>query len=243
MAYRWKPAGAEVDPDDPRAWSTCDRCGFVWNLYKLQWQYAYQGTSMPQNTRFLVCGSCLDPLNAQDAAYILSPDPVPIMNARPEPYALDETSWLGTEDGDILGTEDDDELITPEPNPADNAAAARLAASILASGGSVATVYLDLFDGDPLTTGTSVLANITGSATRSNIAASLGTVSGIARNPATITVAAASASTVNVSYVGVYDAATGGTLQMSGAVSVVGPSVTEGNPVVFAALALTINLN
>lgn len=73
---------------------------------------------MPQNTRLLVCADrCLDPLNEQDSPYILPPDPLPVYNARPEPYVLDETSWMSTQDGDVITTQDGDSFITPLPNP------------------------------------------------------------------------------------------------------------------------------
>lgn len=242
MAYRYHPKNAEVDPDNPQAWARCDRCSFIFNHNKLQFQYDYQGTPMLQNTGFLVCSRCTDVPNPQQAPYILPPDPEPIMNARPETYAVDETNWLTTEDGDIITAEDDD-LITPSiPDPTSAATVSVLACSITASGGSVATAYLDLFNGNPATTGTSVLAAITGSATRTNIAASLTTVSGIATNAAALVVDTASAATVNISYVGIYNAASGGTLLMSGTVSA-SPTIVAGYTVQFNALGLSINLN
>lgn len=117
MAYRWHPKNAEVDPENPRAWATCDRCGFVYNHHKLRWQYAYMGSFQPMNTRMLVCPSCEDQLNPQDTPNILPPDPIPVLNARPEPYVLDESSWLGTPEGDTLVTQDGETFITPIPNP------------------------------------------------------------------------------------------------------------------------------
>ena len=117
MAYRWHPKNAEVDADAPRAWGSCDKCGMIWQLDKLQWQYSYQGAFQPMNTRYLVCPKHIDPLNPQDQAYILPPDPEPIFNARPEPYVLDETSWLSTQDGDVITAEDGEQFITPIPNP------------------------------------------------------------------------------------------------------------------------------
>ena len=89
----------------------------IWQLDALQWQYAYQGSTQPQNTRFLVCPKHLDPLNAQDTPNILPPDPIPVFNARPEPYVLDETSWLTTQDGDTITAENGETFITPLPNP------------------------------------------------------------------------------------------------------------------------------
>lgn len=199
---------------------------------------------MPQNTRLLVCTEgCLDPLNPQDMPYILPPDPLPVFNARPENYTLDETSWLSTQDDDIITTQDDEPILANIPNIDAVAATAHLETSILAPGGSVATAYLDIFNGNPATTGVSVLSLITGSATRTNIAASLTTVLGIAKNADVIIVAAESGATVNTNYCAIYDAATGGTLLMSGPLNVRGPTVTAGNPVVFDALAINLNLN
>mgnify|MGYP001607407573 CR=1 FL=1 len=244
MAYRWHPKLAEVDPDNPSAWGTCDRCGFITNLNRMVWQWDYRGTPSPINTRILTCGrqTCLDVPNPQMAPMILPPDPLPVFNARPEPYTLDETSWLSTEDGDVISAEDGDDLATPIPNPDDDAAASILVCSIVESGGSVATAYLDLFNGDPSDGASSVLALITGSATRTNIAASLTTTAGIAQNTDTITIDAASSSTTNLSWVGIYDAATDGNLLMSGTVSA-SPTITEGNPVQFNPLGLSIDLN
>jgi len=149
MAYRWHPKNAEVDPDNPRAWGTCDRCGFVCNLDKLQWQYSYLGTFEPQNTRFLVCGRCLDPLNAQDTPVILPPDPAPIFNARPEPYILDETSWLATQGGDVITAEDGDQFITPLPNP-DNTESIADQAAINLTTEDDEEIVTEAGDGNPL---------------------------------------------------------------------------------------------
>ena len=242
MAYRWHPKNSETDPDNPRAWASADCCGFIWPLHKLTFQYAYQGSTMPQNTGFLICPKHLDPLNPQDTPYILPPDPPPIYNARPENYALDESSDLGTEDGDTITTEDGVPITTAIPNPSFTANTSKLTSFVLAPSGSVATAYLDLFDGDPTSGGTSVLALITGSATRTNIAADLTTVNGIAVNPDYIVITAASENQTNISYIGIYDAATSGTLLMSGAVSA-SPTIAQDNPVQFNPLNLRINLN
>lgn len=124
MGWSRLPKYAPVDPDSPSAWGSCDRCGFLWPLKDLQWQYEYRGSSIPQNTRILVCPHHLDPPNVQFAPYILPPDPPPIFNARPENYALDEDSWLATGtglEGDALTTQDGKIITTNIPNPADRA--------------------------------------------------------------------------------------------------------------------------
>lgn len=242
MAYRWHPKNAEVDGDSPRAWGQCARCGMLWNLHNLQFQYAYQGSSMPQNTNQLVCPKHLDPLNPQDMPYILPPDPVPVFNARPETYTLDETSWLSTQDDDIITTQDGELFITAIPNPSNAANTSQLACSIVAPSGSVSAVYLDLFNGNPSAGGVSVLSAITGSSVRTDIASQLTTTLGVATNTSPIIVSAASASVTNISWVGLYSASVSGALLMSGPCSA-SPTIALGNPVQFNSLALSINLN
>lgn len=241
MAHRPHPRGASNDPH-LGPWSACDYCGFSFNLSKLQFQYDFMGGSTPQNLGFLVCSKCLDGLQYQNKLLVLPPDPAPIFNTRPENYTVDETNWLTTEDEDILTTEDGVDLITTIPNPADNPGTANVVCSISAPSASVAVMYLDVFDGDPSGSGISVLADITGSATRTNIASSLSIAAGIAQNADTITIASSSGATINVNWIAFYDAASGGSLLMSGTCSV-SPSVTEGNPVVFPIEGLQIDTN
>lgn len=243
MAYRWKPKYVEIDPDNPRAVGACDFCGLLWNHDRLQFLYQYMGSVQPQNTHYLVCPKCVFPLNPSDTPNILPPDPVPIYNSRPgfsDIYG--ETSYLSTEDGDIIDTQDGDSLITAIPNPGDAANTTYLLSSISAPGGSVATAYLDLFDGDPSSGGRSVLSLITGSNTRTDISSSLSTVSGYAKNYDTLSVVSASENQTNVSWVAIYSASISGALLMSGPCSA-SPTIALGNPVVFPALGLSINLN
>src|SRR6266516_1057978 len=77
------PRHADTDPRVPRAWATCDRCGEIWNHYKLEWQYEW-GAKKPYNTRILVCEYCRDEMQEQFKSIILPPDPLPIVNPRPE---------------------------------------------------------------------------------------------------------------------------------------------------------------
>lgn len=81
---------ADVSPTDPRAFGICDFCGFLYNLDVLQWQFDWRGPRL-QNQRWLVCQSCNDKPQANgQKTYILPPDPVPVMNARPEYYIPDD---------------------------------------------------------------------------------------------------------------------------------------------------------
>lgn len=89
MGWRHLHGRAEVDPRDPQPFATCQMCGFNYNQSALVWQMRVAGVGLI-NSRLLVCRFCKDQ-NAQFLTpVILPPDPEPIMNARPEPYAIDE---------------------------------------------------------------------------------------------------------------------------------------------------------
>lgn len=104
MAYR--PHGhAHVNPSAPRAFAICDRCSRLFNLYALSWQFQWAGPQL-QNLRLLVCSSCLDVPQEQLKPRILPPDPMPVLNARPENYLIDDYDYRVTEDGDVRVTED-----------------------------------------------------------------------------------------------------------------------------------------
>lgn len=89
MAYRPHPRGARTNPRSPRGWSTCQRCGLIYNLEKLQDQSEWRGLQL-MSINLQVCKPCLDRPNRQLGTIILPPDPPPLWNALPEPYAIDE---------------------------------------------------------------------------------------------------------------------------------------------------------
>lgn len=108
----WRPHGrAAVNPSSPRAWATCQRCGFNYNLVDLKWDYAWAGTRIV-NREFLVCDECSDQLQEQLRAISLPADPVAVTNARIEPYPQDETSNRATQSGDLRVTQSGDFRIT-----------------------------------------------------------------------------------------------------------------------------------
>lgn len=100
-----RPHGrAEISPTDPRARGVCDKCGFIYNHHKLKWRTDWRGTKL-QNLRMLVCDSCYDQYQQNgQRTIILPPDPVPIMNARPEQYVPDSNplSVLGANPSPLL---------------------------------------------------------------------------------------------------------------------------------------------
>lgn len=114
MAWRFH-GRASVDPTSPRAFGVCDDCGFLFNLETLRWQLQYNATGL-YNTRFLVCDRCYDIPQPQLLNPILSPDPVPVQNARVENYFLDEVDLLSTEDETPITTEDGVEIVVNQPS-------------------------------------------------------------------------------------------------------------------------------
>ena len=81
---------ASVSTKNPRAFGICDRCGFLYNHDRLQWQFDYAGAGLI-NKRILVCNPCLDTPQNQLRSIILPADPVPIENPRVQDYAAAET--------------------------------------------------------------------------------------------------------------------------------------------------------
>lgn len=94
MSYR--PHGrATVNPTAPRAFARCDRCGFLYNHADLRFQFDYRGPRLT-NLRFLVCETCYDKPQPQLKPILLTQDPTPIINARPENYLYAETGNRAT---------------------------------------------------------------------------------------------------------------------------------------------------
>lgn len=86
----FNPTGrAQVDPSSPRAFAVCDRCGLWYNLETLQFQYEWAGTQLI-NIGTLVGHDCMDIPQVQLKTIIYPPDPEPVLNARVEPFSLDE---------------------------------------------------------------------------------------------------------------------------------------------------------
>lgn len=101
MAYASKAGRASADPTHPRAFAVCDRCGLWTHLDQLRWQMDWRGTALA-NLRILVCPHCYDTPQPQLRSIVLPPDPVPVMNARTEPFFADETSIRYTSGGNTV---------------------------------------------------------------------------------------------------------------------------------------------
>lgn len=119
-------------------------------------------------------------------------------------------------------------------------------ANYLRGGGAptaISGIFLDLFNGDPQGAGSSVLATLTGSATRPNITSAIGAASGGAStNAAQIDVEAAADAGATITHLALYDAATSGNLIWSDALTGGNQVITTGNPIVIPANGLTLTV-
>jgi hypothetical protein len=96
VSYASIAGRARTSSRNPQAHAICDRCGFRFNHVDLAFQYDWAGATV-QNKRLLVCSPCMDNMQAQKRSIILPPDPPPIINPRPETYALLTTDYRITE--------------------------------------------------------------------------------------------------------------------------------------------------
>ena len=83
MGWASQSGRAVTNPESPRAFGCCDRCGFIYNLHTLKWQREWSGTQII-SLGWLVCDRCLDEPQVQLKARIMPPDPVPVRNPRPD---------------------------------------------------------------------------------------------------------------------------------------------------------------
>jgi hypothetical protein len=81
----------------------------------LEWQVQFAGPNL-QNIRLLVCRQCYDTPQPQLKPRILPPDPVPVMNARPEYFYIDDNEFIAADTGQILATDDGLLFVTWSPN-------------------------------------------------------------------------------------------------------------------------------
>jgi len=110
MAWRFH-GRAGTSTTNPDSYAICDRCGLQYNHSRLSWQYDWVGERLT-NLRILVCDTCYDTPQPQKRPVIVGPDPLPILNPRPEYYAIDEANFLVTDSGGYLVTDAGDNLVT-----------------------------------------------------------------------------------------------------------------------------------
>lgn len=82
-----RPHGhAKVSARSPRALGICQRCGGMYNLAELQWQWDWQFGPRLKNLRIQVCPTCLDVPQESGRTIVLPQDPVPVKYPLPENY-------------------------------------------------------------------------------------------------------------------------------------------------------------
>lgn len=86
MGYRFH-GRARVNPRSPSAFGVCDKCGFLTNLVSLTFQMEWRGNALA-STGEKVCQRCYDRPNPQLRPRLVPPDPIPVLQPRPENYAL-----------------------------------------------------------------------------------------------------------------------------------------------------------
>lgn len=76
---------ARISASRPQALAICERCGFLTNLVRLRYQFDWAGPQMV-NRRRRVCSTCYDEPQEQLRTTLISADPVPVKDPRPERY-------------------------------------------------------------------------------------------------------------------------------------------------------------
>lgn len=110
---------ARVHPRYPTSFGVCDRCGMLYNLQALKFQFDYRGMQL-QSTGFKVCPSCTDIPSPQRRPIVLPPDPVPLRNPRVQDYTDSRNDYIATENLNDIATEADVPLVVQETLDADD---------------------------------------------------------------------------------------------------------------------------
>lgn len=93
-----RPHGrATISARNPRATAICQRCGFMYNLDQLRWQWDWQQGPRLRNLNIQVCDDCYDIPQENGRTVILPPDPIAKEFPLPEDYASADNpvSYLG----------------------------------------------------------------------------------------------------------------------------------------------------
>lgn len=86
MAWRYHSKNV-IDPNNSQGQGCCDRCYDAYPLHILQFQMDWQGSGLI-NKQLRVCPRCYDKPQPQLRAIRIPADPLPLMNPRPNSYAM-----------------------------------------------------------------------------------------------------------------------------------------------------------
>lgn len=113
ISYRGRKSRQPLitDPKDPRAVGVCDGCAFWVPHHTLVKHMVYRGGTTPVWDGMLVCQVCDDVPNPapQFSRLALQPDPVPVLNPRPEQKTNSGYGYWVDDNGDFVNTLADDD--------------------------------------------------------------------------------------------------------------------------------------
>lgn len=111
---------------------------------------------------------------------------------------------------------------------------------------AIADNFVDIYNGDPQASGTSVLATITGSATRLSIKSLMSAASAaapsVSQNSAALQLTAGAVAGGSITHLALFDAATAGNLIASKALTSGTQTVVAGNPVSVPTSAMSFSI-
>lgn len=85
-----RPHGRDViHTSRPEALGVCDNCGTLYNLHRLKWQWDWAGPRLV-NKKLRVCKSCMDRPQQQLRTTLITADPVPVYDPRPESLTVSD---------------------------------------------------------------------------------------------------------------------------------------------------------
>lgn len=93
MAYASRSGRARTSSTQPAAFAVCQRCGIWTNHHRLRNQVEWRGAALLP-TYIYVCESCWDVPQEQLRAIVVPADPLPVIQARTEPFLDDEASYM-----------------------------------------------------------------------------------------------------------------------------------------------------
>ena len=82
--YRQSP---DLNTRDPWALAICDGCGFLVSHKHLREKMDYRGGNTPEPLGLWVCATCDDVPQPYFKKQVLPPDPIPVVNPRPDDQA------------------------------------------------------------------------------------------------------------------------------------------------------------
>ena len=81
-----------TDSSKPVPVGFCDRCGFLYRLSELVWQFDWSGPNLVNRFIRVCTRTCLDVPQEQGRVIVIGPDPVPLKDPRPGFWQTEEAA-------------------------------------------------------------------------------------------------------------------------------------------------------